>query len=354
MFFSQSDITRLTAERFVFDLLPTFANDGASPGVEVDLRSHHVESRGEFLRDDAAPAEPRRESPPRVILQPRAGKTSAACASVLRVRAQLEKRGETIKNSIKPKGQERVSRSTLQSTRLKKRANAQGEFTLSSETAIIVFDERVLIRDCFARGLQEKCKNHAVFDFTSVEEWEARAGDLPPPAVFVLSAHEPRWPIEKIERDLFALTRAAVDVPVVIVSDSDDINNIMAALVKGARGFITTNMPLDVAIEAVRLVEAGGTFVPASSLTSARSAPAGAPSTSCAALTERQVMVVEALHRGKANKQIAYELNMRESTVKAHIRHIMKKLKARNRTEIAALTSKLFNEGGRRGPGADN
>ena len=52
-------------------------------------------------------------------------------------------------------------------------------------------------------------------------------------------------------------------------------------------------------------------------------------------LTARQIAVGEAIRQGKANKQIAYELDMRESTVKVHIRNIMKKLNAKNRTEVA-------------------
>ncbi|TGV73883.1 response regulator transcription factor, partial [Mesorhizobium sp. M00.F.Ca.ET.158.01.1.1] len=51
--------------------------------------------------------------------------------------------------------------------------------------------------------------------------------------------------------------------------------------------------------------------------------------------TTREAAVVEALRTGKANKIIAYELNLCESTVKVHIRNIMKKLKATNRTEVA-------------------
>ena len=51
--------------------------------------------------------------------------------------------------------------------------------------------------------------------------------------------------------------------------------------------------------------------------------------------TPRQAAVAHALRRGKANKIIAYELNMCESTVKIHIRNILKKLKATNRTEAA-------------------
>jgi DNA-binding CsgD family transcriptional regulator len=51
--------------------------------------------------------------------------------------------------------------------------------------------------------------------------------------------------------------------------------------------------------------------------------------------------VVEEIRHGKANKQIAYELNMSEHTVKVHLRHIMRKLKARNRTEVAVLSGNL-------------
>jgi DNA-binding NarL/FixJ family response regulator len=48
------------------------------------------------------------------------------------------------------------------------------------------------------------------------------------------------------------------------------------------------------------------------------------------------------LRKGTPNKIIAYELNMCESTVKVHVRNIMKKLKAKNRTEVAYLTNKYF------------
>ena len=59
--------------------------------------------------------------------------------------------------------------------------------------------------------------------------------------------------------------------------------------------------------------------------------------------TERQAAVVEALRRGKANKLIAHELHMCESTVKVHVRKIMKKLKATNRTQVAFLTNEILN-----------
>src|SRR4030042_1914296 len=57
--------------------------------------------------------------------------------------------------------------------------------------------------------------------------------------------------------------------------------------------------------------------------------------------TARQTSVVRALCMGKPNKTIAHELNMRESTVKVHVRNIMKKLSARNRTEVALIAKGL-------------
>jgi len=48
------------------------------------------------------------------------------------------------------------------------------------------------------------------------------------------------------------------------------------------------------------------------------------------------------LTQGKPNKIIAYELNLRESTVKVHIRNIMKKVGAKNRTEVIFKISDLF------------
>jgi DNA-binding NarL/FixJ family response regulator len=116
----------------------------------------------------------------------------------------------------------------------------------------------------------------------------------------------------------------------------------MDALELGVRGYIPTSVPFEIAIEAIRLVKVGGTFVPASSLLKSRKladTPVADEPPNSEMFTARQAAVVEALRRGKANKIIAHELNMRESTVKVHVRNIMKKLKAKNRTEVAFMTN---------------
>jgi DNA-binding NarL/FixJ family response regulator len=92
----------------------------------------------------------------------------------------------------------------------------------------------------------------------------------------------------------------------------------------------------------VRLVQAGGTFVPPCALEHDWSRRDGVTKAG-ELLTERQMKVAEALCQGMANKQIAYALQMSEHTVKIHLRHIMRKLNARNRTEVAILANAIFN-----------
>lgn len=207
--------------------------------------------------------------------------------------------------------------------------------------SIVVIDERVLVRDCLVQCLQLSYQGHAVLAFSSLHEWSRAASANVRPTVLVLCTPGGRYAAKGNDEELGFLMHIAMAVPVIVVSDAEDAQHIVKALKNGARGYIPTSMALNVAVEAVRLVEAGGTFIPASSLIS--NADDVQPLASVdSALTARQIMVLRALHSGLANKQIAYELNMCESTVKVHIRHIMRKLKVRNRTQIAVKASSLL------------
>ena len=111
----------------------------------------------------------------------------------------------------------------------------------------------------------------------------------------------------------------------------------------GIRGFLATDVSLDIAIETMKFVRAGGVFVPADSLLAARSNPSSASIEQCL-FTARQIAVLKLLRQGKSNKIIAYELTMCESTVKVHVRSIMKKLKAKNRTHAAFIATDFLGE----------
>jgi DNA-binding NarL/FixJ family response regulator len=125
-------------------------------------------------------------------------------------------------------------------------------------------------------------------------------------------------------------------VPIVILSDDRPTSDILELISKGARGFIPTSVGMEVAVQAIRLVQAGGIFVPETCVRSLHQ-NGHAEAEHDSFFTRRQLQVVEAIRQGKPNKIIAYELSMCESTVKVHVRTIMKKLKARNRTQVAYL-----------------
>jgi DNA-binding NarL/FixJ family response regulator len=137
--------------------------------------------------------------------------------------------------------------------------------------------------------------------------------------------------------DLRSLTKEHPQIPVVIMGDSEDPSQILEILSYGARGYIPTSVSLVVAIGALSLAIAGGAFVPASALLYTSQAPSQLQpeAGNVFGLTERQAAVAEAIAFGKPNKIIAHELNVSESTIKVHTRTIMKKLQARNRTEVA-------------------
>lgn len=211
--------------------------------------------------------------------------------------------------------------------------------------AIVVIDQRVLIRDCLVRCLKAANPSSIVMPYASAADWLAAIDKVPTPAVIVLCGQDMNGSDALIDGELAVLARHGINTPVVIISDAEDMNHVVMALEQGARGYIPTSVTLDVAVEAVRLVEAGGTFAPASAMMSWRrgdGAGQGLRQSLKTMFTARQMAVLAVLQQGKANKHIAHELNMREGTVKVHIRNIMKKLKAKNRTEVAILEHQLL------------
>lgn len=214
---------------------------------------------------------------------------------------------------------------------------------------IVVIERRVLFRDCISRSLAELVGRDNVLAYADLDEWIANSASNPKPAIIVLCTGQRRRLDDHTIKRIAELGNGEKVPPMVLLSESEDADEILDSLEQGMRGYIPTSATLDVAVEAMRLVCAGGMFIPASSMIAARNCPGGSSESRRSKLssmfTARQAEVVEALRQGKPNKVIAYDLNMQESTVKVHVRNIMKKLKAKNRTEVAYLTRELFGPG---------
>ena len=213
---------------------------------------------------------------------------------------------------------------------------------------VLLVEKRLFLRDCLHDCFDRSYPDHEIVAFGSLTEWSnSTEKKTLKPAIVLYFASAGLSLMMKTEFE--RLEALVPNTPIVVLSDAASSDEITRIIGYGARGYIPTSMPFHLAIEAVRFVEAGGTFVPAGNLLDGRNRhkqPAGA-----SALTERQMKVVEALGHGFANKQIAYKLKMSENTVKVHLRHIMKKLNVRNRTEIAIMTRRLLDETGERRSG---
>jgi DNA-binding NarL/FixJ family response regulator len=135
--------------------------------------------------------------------------------------------------------------------------------------------------------------------------------------------------------------------PVVVVSAADDHASVMRALDDGAMGFIPKAAKNDVLLGALRLVLAGGVYLPPQMLREPTAAyavavPAGKDvSYRDIGLTARQADVLALLVQGKPNKLICRALNLAEGTVKIHITAILRALKVANRTQAVIAVSRL-------------
>ncbi len=157
----------------------------------------------------------------------------------------------------------------------------------------------------------------------------------------------------RVADDLSRLDDEFPNVPVIVISDREEVEAVAEALECGVRGYIPTSISLPVVVGAIYLVQAGGIYAPPYALmeTSRRSTlrltdHAMPGNSAMPGFTRRQMQVLAFLRQGTPNKIIAHELAMCESTVKVHVRHIMKKLRATNRTQVAFLTASLFGESG--------
>ena len=207
---------------------------------------------------------------------------------------------------------------------------------------VVVIARQTMTREFWARAFREE-RGISPECFASLDEWaDGECATNPSLVVLYQSGIVQTEALAEVER----LSAQAAHSPVVIVSDNEDPNAIVQMLAKKVRGYVPTSFSLHTAMQAMDLVRAGGTFVPASSLIAAHHAPEAQADVqkSNGLFTTRQAAVIDALRQGKPNKIIAYELKMRESTVKVHVRNIMKKLNATNRTQVAYLVTQLSDE----------
>lgn len=136
-------------------------------------------------------------------------------------------------------------------------------------------------------------------------------------------------------------------LPIIMLSADHDSGTVAQALQLGASGFMPKSSLNQVLISAIRLVVAGGIYIPPEALV--KSAPKQAISQAASSavsleslgLTNRQVDVLRLLLKGMSNKLISRQIDLAEATVKIHIRGILRALNVTTRTEALVKLTEM-------------
>jgi DNA-binding NarL/FixJ family response regulator len=203
----------------------------------------------------------------------------------------------------------------------------------------IIVDDHPLFRGALSQALSNAFENAEILEAGSLDDVTVRLGtegdtdlillDLTMPGVHGVSG-------------LLYLRAEHPEVPVAIVSASDDAATIRQCLDCGAYGFIPKSQPVEAIREAIRTIMGGEVWLPpdvdvrtpvpdeTASLVSRLST-----------LTPQQVRVLMMLGEGLLNKQIAFKLGVSEATIKAHVSAILQKLGVDSRTQAVIAINKI-------------
>ena len=169
--------------------------------------------------------------------------------------------------------------------------------------------------------------------------WKAAAGR---PDLIISDLIMPgSGPVDGIRR----LVEAAPDTPILVVTGNDDDEVLLALIKLGVAGFAPKTSKSAVIEAAIRLVLAGGRYLPPrlAEIATRETSPAAPPPSgqALARLTERQADVLRLIATGGSNKEIARDLDLSPATIKAHTAAAIAALGAANRTEAVVRAQQL-------------
>jgi DNA-binding NarL/FixJ family response regulator len=129
------------------------------------------------------------------------------------------------------------------------------------------------------------------------------------------------------------LRRALPDTPIVVVSSLDEIRVVRAALKAGVNAFVPKHASREEFREAFAVIARGEIHASRMALEASTPTPSEEAVKRLALLTRQQARILQLVCAGRMNKHIAYELSIAETTVKAHVTAIMRKLGVQTRMQ---------------------
>ncbi|WP_322058910.1 response regulator transcription factor [Paraburkholderia sp. J63] len=205
---------------------------------------------------------------------------------------------------------------------------------------ILLIDDHTLFRSGVSALLQRQPDLEVVGEASDGVEGIKRAKQHTPD-VILLDLNMPG--LSGLET-LQLLVQDLPDTAVVMLTVSEDADELTAAMRAGASGFLLKSIDAEALVAAIRKAAAGQPVITehmTAKLVEQMRKPASPPSTPSAprtsgeTLTARERDIVRELARGASNKEIARTLDLAESTVKIHVRNILRKLNLTSRVQVA-------------------
>lgn len=235
---------------------------------------------------------------------------------------------------------------------MSKRDHAGEHRSRDRTITVMLVDARPWTREALARALEMASRDLRVLRFGDAGDLAQASPDRP--TLVLLNVTGLRLSDARVCAAVGAACSSLPGTPVVALSDEESAEEILSAIDRGLSGYVPISLDLRSVVETLRFVAAGGVFVPAEPLLASlrmaetSAAPpepswhAATPVLAVNDLTPRELAVLALLGQGKSNKHVARELSLSEATVKVHVRHIMRKLGAVNRTQVALLAENLL------------
>ncbi|PKR55201.1 response regulator [Thalassospira marina] len=211
---------------------------------------------------------------------------------------------------------------------------------------VLIADDHPLMRGALSHALSSELSNISIHEAGSlgeaidvIEACHAQSHDID---LVLLDLHMPGM---NGFTGLFTLRASYPDIPVTIVSASQDLPVVRRAIEYGAAAFVPKSAPVEQIGDAMRAVLDGEMWMPDWARDSIENTPADSENSDIARkisqLTPQQLRVLNMLTEGKLNKQIAYELDVTEATIKAHVSAILRKLSVHSRTQAVIVAREL-------------
>lgn len=204
----------------------------------------------------------------------------------------------------------------------------------------LIIDDHPLFREALQSAISLAFADAAAVEARSINEALSALSENP---AFDLALLDLNMPGTKGFEGLLELRTQHPRLPVVVVSGHEEARIISEALSYGVAGFIPKSAKKAELAAAITEVMNGSVYVPHGYDTpqNGNHDTKSELIAKIASLTPQQVRVLQMIKQGLLNKQIAYELKVGETTIKAHVSEILRKLNVFSRTQAVIEVSKL-------------